>query len=45
MKASLIKTAGIQDGKQLFAIIDQYGCTAQQIWSTPEQIAKSYPII
>jgi hypothetical protein len=45
MKASIIKSAGIMDGKQLFAVYDEHGSTSYQIWDNIERIAKLFILI
>ena len=46
MKAKIIKAAGQNDSNQaLFAIIDEFGRTVFQIWSTEKEINNSYKLI
>lgn len=43
--AKEVTIAGKHEGNSLFAILDEYGRTMYQIWSTKESIRKSYKII
>jgi hypothetical protein len=43
--AKLMNIAGKQGSNELFAILDKYGRTMYQIWSTRENISKNYKII
>jgi hypothetical protein len=45
LKASIIKIAETVDGKQLFAIYDEFGLTSMQVWDTLDRMKKIYTIV